>query len=373
MAKLLDQRQTSVKTSAVLSTWLSQTSEDAVEPELEIVDSHHHLWDMRSLKGFNLFGMFKQQYYMTEEIADDFLGGGHKVTHSVFVTTHAFFSADAEPAWMAPLGEVQFVQGIAAQFASGTYGPLRVAAAIIGAADLHKYGADLEPLLVACKAASPNYRGIRCNAAHDPKAPKASFHPTAGMYMEPKFREGFALLGKHGLVFDAWLFASQLDDLIDLAKAFPETSIVLNHAGTPVAGLGNLPNAAEYDGKQGEILAGWKERMKRLADECPNVSVKVGGWAIPQMGHGLTEREKPISSSDLVDLFKEPYLWTIATFGAPRCLFEGNFPVDKCAMSYAVLWNAYKRMTKESGVSDADRAQLFGGTAKRVYRIGSSS
>merc|ERR1712007_204236 len=101
---------------------------------------------------------------MTDELLDDFIGGGHNVTRSVFVTTHAFFNADADHL-MAPLGEVQFVQGIAAQFASGKYGKFRGAAGIIGSADLAKYGSDVEPLLVARKAVSPNYRGIRCNAS----------------------------------------------------------------------------------------------------------------------------------------------------------------------------------------------------------------
>ncbi len=369
LTKMLELRKISQDNGGKFTSWLAQTREQAIEPDLEIVDAHHHLWDMRELKGYNLFGMFKQQFYLTDEIFDDLVGGGHKVTHSIFVTTHAFFTANAEPPWMAPLGEVQFVQGIAAQFASGKYGPLRVAAAIVGGADLAKYGVELEPLLVACKAASPNYRGIRCSASHDPKTPKANFHPTPGMYAEPKFREGFALLGKHGLVFDAWVYSSQLADVHDLAQAFPETSIVLNHAGTPVAGLGHLENATEYDGKQAEILEGWKEAMKRIADECPNVVVKVGGWAIPQMGHGLTERAAPVGSDGVVALFKEAYLWTIATFGAARCMFEGNFPVDKCSMSYTVLWNAYKKMTAEAGLSEADRALLFGGTAKRVYNI----
>jgi len=270
---------------------------------------------------------------------------------------------------MAPLGEVQFVQGVAAQFASGKYGPLRAAAAIIGAADLDKYGAELEPLLVACKAASPSYRGIRCTAAHDAKAAKGNF-AAPGMYAETKFREGFALLHKHDLVFDAWVYASQLGDVVDLAKAFPQTTIVLNHAGTPLAALGNVADAPAYDGCQAQIVANWKAAMQRVADECPNVYVKVGAWTIPQLGHGLQERAAPPSSAEVATLFKDFYLWTISTFGAARCMLEGNFPVDKCAMSYTVLWNAYKRMTAEAGLSVADRALLFSGTAKRVYRIG---
>jgi len=174
---------------ASFNAWLDQTPEDALEPDLEIVDPHHHLWDMREFAGANPWGLFKQQYYMTDELLEDCIGGGHNVTHTVFVQTHSFFAADSSPI-MAPLGEVlllilmllllhqalllilmllqvQAMQGIAAQFASGKYGGFRGVAGIIGSADLGKYGADVEPLLVACKNASPNFRGIRCSASHD--------------------------------------------------------------------------------------------------------------------------------------------------------------------------------------------------------------
>ena len=324
---------------------------------------------MRELRGFNLFGMFKQQYYMTDEMIDDFICGGHNITHSVFVTTHAFFKKGVEPEYMAPLGEVQFVQGIAAQFASGKYGEkfLGAAGAIVGSADLLKYGAEVEPLLIACKAASPNYRGIRCNAAHDPTY-KSNFHPSPGMYNDPKFREGFALLEKHDLVFDAWLFSSQLPDLYNLATTYPNVVIVLNHIGTPLAAYGGVEGYENTLTKE-EIITKWKENLTKIATECPNVYVKVGGFGIPQMGHGLESREVPISSEEIAVMFKDNYLWTVKTFGAARCMFESNFPVDKVSMSYTVLWNAYKRMTKDAGISENDKACLFSETAKKVYKI----
>ena len=116
-------------------------------------------------------------------------------------------------------------------------------------------------------------------------------------------------------------------------------------------------------------MAQWKADMTRIALECPNVSVKVGGWGIPQLGHGLDQRKAPADSPEVAALFSEPYLWVVRTFGADRCMFEGNFPVDKVSMSYTVVWNAFKRMTVEAGVANADRALLFGGTARRVYRL----
>ncbi len=274
-SKLLQSRSIWEKNKTVLNAWLKQTLEEALEPELEIVDPHHHIWDMRELQGYNLFGMFKQQYYMTDELVDDFICGGHRVTHSVFVTTHAFYDAHADPEWMAPLGEVKFVQGIAAQFASKKYGDFKCAAGIVGSADLHKYGSKIEPLLIACKNICPNYRGIRCSAAHDPKMTKNNICPTTGLYMDPTFRQGFALLQKYDLLFDAFVFASQLDDVYDLAKSFPRTTIVLNHMGSPVAALGDIDYAPSYKGKQLEIIADWKEAMAKIANDCPNVVVKV--------------------------------------------------------------------------------------------------
>ena len=166
-----------------------------------------HAWDMRELEGFNLFGLFKQQYYLADEMVDDFVGGGHNITHTVYAEAHSFHSADT-PGLMAPLGEVVAVQGLAAQFASGKYGDVRVAAGIIGTADLAKLGAEVEPLLVACKAASPNFRGIRVTGAFDPDIQFGVGR--AGLYAEPKFREGFALLAPHELVFDAFLYSSQV-------------------------------------------------------------------------------------------------------------------------------------------------------------------
>ncbi len=374
LADLQAQRDAWAANGAALRAWLaSGAAEEALEPDLEIVDPHHHLWDMRVLRGHNFRSIFKQQYYMADELFDDMVGGGHRITHSVFLECHAFHAHNAANPMMSPLGEVQFVQGVAAQFASDKYGPLKACAGIVGTADLAKYGAAVEPLLVACKQQSPNYRGIRCVAAHDPKAPKAHFRPSPCLYRDPTFREGFALLHKHGLSFDAWCYSSQLPDLLDLAKVFPETSIVLDHIGTPLAALGNLPDgeAPELDGQQAAILEEWKKHMSAIARECPNVVVKIGGLSMPHLGHSLDRRETPASSEELAALFGPLYLWVIQTFGAARCMFESNFPVDKVSGSYCVLWNTFKRIS--ANLPEADRAQLFSKTAKRVYRLGDAA
>ena len=161
LAKQLEMRAAWATNSKAFSEWLAKTPEEALEPELEIVDPHHHLWDMRQLKGFNFLGIMRQQYYMVDEIVDDMVGGGHNITHTCYAEAHSFHSADADPL-MAPLNEVVAAQGVAAQFASGKYGPLRVAAGIIGTADLGQFGARVEPLLVACKTQCPNCKLYDC-------------------------------------------------------------------------------------------------------------------------------------------------------------------------------------------------------------------
>ena len=200
MEQLAKQREVWLAGEAKLKAWHAQTEEEALEPGLEIVDPHHHLWDYRQLMGFNLMGLFKQQYYMTDELLDDIVGAGHNVTRTVYVEAHAFHSKDGpDPALFAPLGEVQFAQGVAAQFASGAYGDdVRACAAIVGAADLAKHGAAIEPMLRECLARCPNFRGVRCSATHAPKVPD-KFHPTPGLYLDTTFREGFAALARLGL------------------------------------------------------------------------------------------------------------------------------------------------------------------------------
>jgi predicted TIM-barrel fold metal-dependent hydrolase len=366
LRKILSSRQVWEDGKKSMDAWLELTPEEALEPELKIVDPHHHLWDMRSdLMGFNLFGIMKQQYYMTDDLFDDLVKGGHNVTHSVFVSTHAFFSADVTP-MMQPLGEVQFVQGIAAQFASGKYGAIRAAAGIIGHADLAAYGAEIEPLLCLCKATSPNYRGIRVSAVCDPDLGIMNL-AKPGLLGETKFRQGVAVVAKLDLILDLWVYACQLQEVLDLAKTFPALTIVLNHIGSPACAFGNVNDVAAYEGKQQEILENWKAAMSSIAKECLNVFVKIGGTGLPQMGTGFETKETPPTSEEVAAMFKDTYLFIVSAFGPGRCMFEGNFPVDKVCMSYTVLWNAHKRITRSLSVED--RALLFSGTAKRVYRL----
>jgi predicted TIM-barrel fold metal-dependent hydrolase len=259
------------------------------------------------------------------------------------------------------VGETEFVNGIAAMSASGLYGNVRACAGIVGHVDLRE-GAVVEDALRSHIAAGHGrFRGIRHSASYDDDpmvlGPLAG-RTTGGMYLDKKFREGFAVLGKLGLSFDAWLLEPQLPDLIDLARTFPETVIVLDHVGTPL-GIGR------YEGKRDERFGVWRRSIRALAD-CANVNVKLGGLPMPFAG--WQARMNPVEDSASLARQWKPYIETcIEAFGAARCMFESNFPVDRFGASYAALWNAFKRLA--AGASADEKTALFAGTAMRVYRI----
>jgi predicted TIM-barrel fold metal-dependent hydrolase len=321
-------------------------TEEILEPQLPIVDPHHHLWD------------HPQSRYLLDELLAD-TGSGHHVTATVFVECMSMYRADGPDA-MKPVGETEFVNGVAAMSASGRYGATRVAAAIVGFADL-TLGERVGAVLDAHLAASPRFRGIRHAAGWDASDEVRNSHtkPPRGLFLESGFRRGFAELGRRGLSFEAWLYHPQLADLVDLAKAFPETTIVLDHFGGPL-GIG------PYAGKRAEIFQSWKSAIRSVAD-CPNVVAKLGGLVMPLNGFGLHKRAAPVTSSELSDLTREWYLHAIDVFGPARCMFESNFPVDKVSCSYRVLWNSFKRIA--AAFSSAEKAAMFSGTATRVYRL----
>ena len=321
-------------------------TEEILEPQLPIVDPHHHLWD------------HAQSRYLLDELLAD-TGSGHHVTATVFVECMSMYRADGPDA-MKPVGETEFVNGVAAMSASGRYGATRVAAAIVGFADL-TLGERVGAVLDAHLAASPRFRGIRHAAGWDASDEVRNSHtkPPRGLFLESGFRRGFAELGRRGLSFEAWLYHPQLADLVGLAKAFPETTIVLDHFGGPL-GIG------PYAGKRAEIFQSWRSAIRSVAD-CPNVVAKLGGLVMPLNGFGLHKRAAPVTSSELSDLTREWYLHTIDVFGPARCMFESNFPVDKVSCSYRVLWNSFKRIA--AAFSSAEKATMFSGTATRVYRL----
>ncbi len=329
----------------VRDDWLARGREDIIEPGLPIVDPHHHLWDRPGWR------------YMLDDLLAD-TNAGHTIVATVFVQCRAFHRAGG-PEAMKPVGETEFVNGVAAMSASGGYGATKICAGIVGHADLRNGTATREVLEAHIRAGGGRFRGIRHITAYDPDPSimNPAYNPPAGLMFDKTFREGFACLAPLNLSFDAWLYHPQISDLTALARAFPGTQICLNHVGGPLA-------IGAYEGRRDEIFATWKASIRDLAS-CPNVVVKVGGLAMRINGWDFHTKAEPPTSAELAAAWK-PYVETcIEAFGADRCMFESNFPVDKGSYSYAAYWNACKRLT--AGASADDRTALFSGTATRFY------
>jgi len=264
------------------------------------------------------------------------------------------------PEELRSVGETEFVQGIAAQSASGNYGPTAVAAGIVSNANL-MLGTAVEPVLEAHIAASGNrFRGIRFSCAWDASPEVGSPGSNApGMLLDSRFREGFACLQKLGLSFDALVYHTQLEELADLADAFPDATIILNHVGRPL-GVG------PYAGKGAEVFDAWQEGIAAVAQRA-NVLVKLGGFGNPISGYGWHQRPIPPSSTELVETITPWLIFCIEQFGPERCMFESNFPVDKASYTYTAVWNAFKRVSQDFSASE--RAAMFQGTALKAYRL----
>ena len=333
-----------------LKAWLNKRPpEAALEPDLPIIDPHHHLWDTPH----------RGSYFLPDLLAD--IGGGHKIVSTVFMECQSMYRAHG-PAEMAPVGEVEFVNGIAAMSASGNYGPCRVAETIIGYADL-RIGARVREVLEAeIAAGNGRFHGIRQGVAWDADDSVGKFASrlvAPQLVRDPTFRQGFAELAKLGLSFESWQYHPQLSDAIDLARAFPDTSIILDHVGG-ILGVG------PYSGRRREILESWKKDIHELA-KCPNVTVKLGGMGMTSFGFEFHERDIPPSSQDLADGWRQYVEPCIEAFGVNRCMFESNFPPDKQSGGYTELWNAFKHIT--AGASADEKKALYSGTAARVYHM----
>jgi L-fuconolactonase len=339
--------------------------EAILEPELPIVDPHHHLWD-RSMAPrptgpqhpFTTAIEPAQRYLLDELLADT--GSGHNVIATVFLECRAFYKADG-PVEMRCVGETEFVNGVAAMSASGLYGDTRACAGIVGNADL-TLGDAVKPVLEAhVRVGGGRFRGVRNSASWDADTevlgPLNRMQP--GHYLRDDFRAGFKHLAPMGLSFDAWMLEPQLPDLTDLARAFPDTTIVLDHVGTPIGRGG-------YAGRLEERFPIWRDNIRELA-KSPNVVVKLGGLAMAFCNFPSFLAEPRVPSEQLAKEWG-PYIQTcIEAFGPERCMFESNFPVDMGSCTYAVLWNAFKRLA--SGASADEKTALFSGTAKRVYKL----
>lgn len=327
--------------------WLALRHEPALEPSLPIIDAHHHLWDRPGWR------------YRLDEFLED-LATGHRIVGTVFVQGRSMHRASG-PDHLRPVGETEFANGVAAISASGGYGPAAVCAGIVGFVDLRGGAAVEQALHAHIVAGGHRFRGIRQISAwdDDPETRHPANAAVPGLLGDAAFREGFGRLAPLGLSFDAWLLSPQIDELTALARAFPDTRVVLDHLGTPL-GVGR------HRGRRAEVFAAWHASIRALS-RCPNVSVKLGGLGMHLNGFDFADQRNPPSSEALAAAW-HPYVDAcIEAFTPSRCMFESNFPVDKVSYGYGVFWNACKRLARR--YEAAEKADLFSGTATRVYRL----
>lgn len=325
----------------VREDWLALQEEPVLEPDLPIIDPHHHLWHRQG------------QRYLVEDLLNDI--HGHRMLATVFVQCRTMYRTEG-PEAMRPVGETEFVVDATKDLAPDAP---RIAAAIVCMADL-MLGDDVVPVLEAqIEAGQGRVRSVRNMTSSHPQVASMFGRMPEHRLLDPTWRKGAAHLARHGLMYDVYAFHTQLDEVVDLARSLPDLTIVLNHMGTPL-------NTGPYEGRRDEAFAEWSAALARVA-KCPNVVLKVGGLGIHVIGLDFQKRATPPDSQALAEAFK-PYVHTcIELFGADRCMFESNFPVDKGQFNYRAMWNAFKRLT--SGASAEEKTQLFSGTAARVYQI----
>jgi L-fuconolactonase len=328
--------------------WLAQVVEAIIDPERPIIDPHHHLW----------FSWDRFPDYFLADLWVD-TGSGHNIEKTVAIECGASWR-ETGPEYLKPVGETEFVANIAAQ--SAVPGSTKaVIAGIISHADL-TLSATLGHVLEAHEVAGKGlFRGIRHAGGHHPY-PEEAFIPGSarpGLFLEEAFQAGVRLLGQRGYIYESWHYHFQLRDFYALAKAAPDTTIILNHLGLPLG-------TKSYQNHREAIFQQWQADIALLAT-CPNVYVKLGGLAWTDTGFGWEVAAKPATSDALVAAQKQYYLHAIECFGAQRSMFESNFPVDKMSISYAVLWNAFKKMVAD--FSEDEKHALFYGTAAQVYRL----
>lgn len=319
-------------------------AEAPLEPDLPICDPHHHLRERPN-----------DRYFLKEFIQDT--NTGHNIVATVCVENRAMYRKDG-PETMKPIGETEFFDSVADRAAADSNNSTQVAAAIVGHADLSLGEAVVEVLEAHLRASSNRFRGIRHSTTWDEsEAIRSDARP--GLLADSAFRQGFACLQRYGLSFDAWLYHPQLPELVELARAFPDVTIVLDHIGGPL-GVG------PYKGKRDEVFQAWGKGIADLSTN-PNVAVKLGGFGSTRSGYDWHERAVQPASAELANAMAPYFDFCIEKFGVHRCMFESNFPVDKASYSYVAIWNAFKRISQS--YSAAERNALLHDTAASVYRI----
>ncbi|MET0545069.1 MAG: amidohydrolase family protein [Caulobacterales bacterium] len=328
--------------------WRDRAAEPALEPDLPIIDAHHHLWTNSPADPF--------EPYDHEALLADKLNSGHNIIATVYADAHSNYRTTG-PEHLKVVGETEHADWVAEEGLRRGGRSAGICAASVTNADL-TMGAAVGEVLDAHMAASKRFRGIRHMTAFDPELPHYGGSEYGTMALRD-FRDGLKELQKRDLTFDAWLFHPQLPEMIDLARAFPNARMVQDH-------LGGLVGVGRFADRRKEAFAEWKKDMARLA-ECPNVTLKVGGLNMYYTGLVPGQKEAAFSSEQMAQRQRDIILTAIDLFGPSRCMFESNFPVDMLYTSYTNVWNTFKRVTKD--FSAAERADLFAGTAQRAYRI----
>ena len=330
--------------------WLAQVQEEIIDPQLPIIDPHHHLWN-----GDNqLAGSFP---YLIENLNEDTFSG-HNIVGTIFMECAQGYYSNGEEKYK-PVGETEFVVNL--MKTSKKLPKTTNIIGIIGYADLMLGGEVKDVLDKHLLKGDGLFKGIRHAAGWDKNKEIHNSHsnPIENIYYNKSFREGAEELIKLNLTFDAWHYHHQIKDLSDFAINYPELTIIHDHFGGPL-GVG------PYEGKKKEIFQKWKDDISLLS-ESKNVFAKLGGLAMPVNGWNFHKQDKPASSDQIIDLHQEYYLHTINCFGVDRCMFESNFPVDRRSVSYHVLWNAFKKMILD--YPDEDKNKLFFKNAKDVYGV----
>ena len=324
--------------------WLACHTEEIMDPDRPIVDAHHHLWEEPG------------KVYLTDDLLAD-LRTGHRVVATVAVQAHYGYRTTG-PEHLQPVGETEMLEMHRREAWDRVPG-LRPCAAIVGFANLLDTE-QLDEVLDAHATISPgHFRGVRQSVARDSHFPQGVvLRPAqAGMLADPRLRQSVRRLGARGLVFDAMLYHEQIPELSELAGEEAETPIVLDHCGCPL-GVGY------YRGREHERFESWRRDVTELARR-PNVYMKIGGFGMIVTGAEYHLASRPPTSAQLAADWQPWFEVCLEAFGAQRCMFESNFPVDKAMYSYAVGWNAFKRLA--SGCSPTEQDDLFAGTAARFY------
>jgi len=329
--------------------WLALRQEEVLDPHIPVIDVHHHVWDRPNNR------------YLFDAFLKD-VNCGHEVQATVHLECGAVYRADG-PTELKPVGETEFIKGIAAMFDSGKYGPARGCAGMVGFADL-LLGDRVQGVLDAhIAAAGGRFRGIRNIAAwhadQDFVRTITFYRAPEGMLLNETFQSGFRHLGPRKLSFETYLFHTQLGDVLGLARKFPDTTIILDFFGGPL-------KVGPYLGQDERVFDEWRAGIRKLA-ACPNVYMKMGGLTIRTAGLHFVDRDVPPSSEELAKPWQAYVDASIEAFGVDRCMFGTNFPVEKPNCSARVCWNSLKRLA--AACTDSEKSALFTGTARKVYRL----